>query len=403
MISSHSHQPEAEPQKPSETLFNGNWTIIEDDTTPLAAMEEREQRVSRHNYKESVPHTTMWEAESAKQISKEARNSVFSVAKNIFQEGAQQYSWSIQSFRTQCATLLRSTAASKTPLWNFLTQPVWVVHRKNKKMKQYNRFTLFLLDTFRFGGTFATIFLALFVTLNFQSFWKITESHFNPIRRIQENFAVGGVDDELKQKLLKSPSLAVAGVSNGDLLSFLPEIGPPENRIIVPKLNLNVPLVTPSYQSLLNEDWDNLETDIQNALELGVVHYPGTARPGQAGNFFVTGHSSYYPWADGNYKTVFARLHELNIGDEYWVYYGGDKHRYVVQEKKEVKPSNVNVLDQPIHKRISTLMTCTPVGTTLRRLIIVSVEVDPITGIPMEVGQHETRPDQKLQVEALPI
>ena len=207
----------------------------------------------------------------------------------------------------------------------------------------------------------------------------------------------------MKQKLLRSPSLAVSGDSNGNMLSFLPQVGPPTNRIIIPKLHLNVPLITPSYQSLLNEEWDELEEDIQDALQLGVVHYPGTARPGQAGNFFITGHSSYYPWAPGAYKSVFAGLHQLEPGDEYWIYYGGDKHRYIVQEKKEVKPTNVNVLDQPINKRIGTLMTCTPIGTTLRRLIITSQEVDPITSLPMDIGVKAERELPSLDVESLPI
>jgi LPXTG-site transpeptidase (sortase) family protein len=97
-------------------------------------------------------------------------------------------------------------------------------------------------------------------------------------------------------------------------------------------------------------------------------------------------------------------LHALNVGDEYWVFYGGDKHRYVIKEKKEVKPSDVSVLDQPVNKRLSTLMTCTPVGTTLRRLIIVAQEVDPLTAEPLEVGEHiadERLP--KMQMEMLPI
>ena len=151
---------------------------------------------------------------------------------------------------------------------------------------------------------------------------------------------------------------------------------------------MNVPIVVPPNTNLIKEDWKGLEEDIQQGLQDGVVHYPGTARPGQAGNFFVTGHSSYYPWSPGKYKSVFAQLSVLNVGDEYWVYYGGDKYRYIVTEKKEINPSDVTVLDQPISKRISTLMTCTPVGTTLRRLIITAQEVDPVTGQPMTVGEH---------------
>ena len=212
------------------------------------------------------------------------------------------------------------------------------------------------------------------------------------------------LQNNLADKLKHVPSLTMAGRSEGNMLSFLPEVGPPDDRLIIPKLNLNVPIVIPSVDSLLKEDWSQLEEDIQTGLQNGVVHYPGTARPGQAGNFFLTGHSSYFPWAPGHYKSVFARLHNLNVGDEYWVYYGGDKHRYIVQSKDEVQPGDVTVLDQPLTQRVSTLMTCTPVGTTLRRLIIQSLEVHPDTGEPMEVGEREKRDNQpNVKMEMLPI
>jgi sortase A len=180
-------------------------------------------------------------------------------------------------------------------------------------------------------------------------------------------------------------------------------VGPPDNRIVIPALNLNVPLVTPKYEALLKGDWTQVEKDIQDALVSGVVHYPGTARPGQAGNFFVTGHSSYYPWAPGKYKNIFARLSDLKIGDEYWVYYGGDKHRYVIRSKKEVRPSDITVLDQPPDQRLSTLMTCTPVGTALRRLILVAEEVDPVNGTTLAVGERASQQAPEFNMEALPM
>ena len=329
--------------------------------------------------------------------------SAYQATIGVITESKDQYAASardLTSAWTQGRGKLRN-AGSVT--WTFLTQPVWIV-TKNKAPKQYSRGTLFVLDTVRFGGTFAALFAALFLTLNYQSFWAIVGSQIRPIQAAQStNALVTSVDEALREKLMKSPSLAVSGNIAGDLLSYLPDVGPPENRIIIPKLNLNIPLVTPSYQNLLSENWEGVESDIQDALQQGVVHYPGTARPGQAGNFFVTCHSSYYPWAPGKYKNVFARLHDLDVGDEYWVYYGGDKHRYIVREKQEVKPSNVRVLDQPLDKRIATLMTCTPVGTTLRRLIVTSEEIDAITGMPLEVGEKGTHGGQKLNVEQLPI
>lgn len=343
-------------------------------------------------------------AKQAIECLKAGQLSAYRAAVNVITEGKDQYAASARDFRSAIKGSRSTLKNAGTQTWAFLTQPVWIV-AKNKEPKQYSRGTLFILDTIRFGGTFAALFAALFLTLNYQSFWAIVGSQIRPIQAAQNATAlVTSVDEALREKVQRSPSLAVAGSRlAGDLLSFLPEVGPPENRVIIPKLNLNIPLVTPSYQNLLAENWPGVEEDIQDALQHGVVHYPGTARPGQAGNFFVTGHSSYYPWAAGKYKNVFARLHELDIGDEYWVYYGGDKHRFVVRQKEEVKPSNVRVLDQPLDKRTATLMTCTPVGTTLRRLIVTAEEIDPVTGMPLDVGEKGSHGGQKLNVEQLPI
>ncbi|MFH1444127.1 MAG: sortase [Candidatus Peregrinibacteria bacterium] len=325
-------------------------------------------------------------------------------ANGLLTEGARQYRESAEGCASVAQRFQRFLLRALRGTWTFLVQPVWVV-RPRKEPKRYSRITLFLLDTVRFGGTFAALFVALFVTLNYQSFWQIIQSRLDPLQEIRMEAGVGaGTTAELREKLLRSPMLTTAGGEDeGNLLSFLPPVGPPEDRLIIPKLNLNVPISIPSYEALLREDWVQVEYDIQMALEQGVVHYPGTAKPGQAGNFFVTGHSSYYPWATGGYKTVFARLHMLSEGDDYWVYYGGDKHRYVVRSKYEVKPSNVDVLDQPADRRLSTLMTCTPVGTTLRRLIISSEEVDPETGEPLAVGEQPVREAPKYKMEMLPI
>ncbi len=285
----------------------------------------------------------------------------------------------------------------------FLTQPVLVPARK-KSVKQYSRGTLFAIDIVRFGGTFAAIFAILFSAMNYESFAAIASARIEPILAFTNLDRSAAVQKSLAEKLRQVPALPTAGEGDEGLNAHLPVVGPPGDLLLIPKLNLRAPIVTLPTDSLIREDWKALETDIQHGLEAGVVHYPGTAEPGQAGNFFVTGHSSYFPWAAGDYKSIFARLGELNVGDEFWVYHGGDKYRYVIDSKKEIQPSDVTVLDQPVGKRIATLMTCTPVGTTLRRLIISAQEVDASTGEPMEVGEHqkqEARPDIKL--DALPI
>ena len=334
----------------------------------------------------------------------EIRGKLQDVTSGFLKEGSRQYQASLSSGRMNGIKIAAGSKNVFQRTWGFLAQPVWVPGRRSVPKKR-TRGMLFVTDVVRFGGTFATLFSLLFLTLNYQSFWQIVQTRLDPLSTTQaQDLIKQEMEDALTAKLQRVPALATAGKAEADLLSFLPPVGPPDNRIIIPKFDLNVPIVIPSNEALMREDWKALEEDIQESLQDGVVHYPGTAKPGQAGNFFLTGHSSYFPWAPGNYKSVFARLHQLNVGDEYWVFYGGDRHRYVVTEKKEVKPSDVTVLDQPISKRIGTLMTCTPIGTTLRRLIIVSQEVDATTGEPLSVGEHEQNnqaPQHKL--EMLPI
>ena len=101
----------------------------------------------------------------------------------------------------------------------------------------------------------------------------------------------------------------------------------------------------------------------------------GTAIPGQFGNVFITGHSSYYPWDSGKFKDVFALLHDLDVGDEFTVFWNQDAYHYRINERKVVTPQETEVLHQPTDKRIATLMTCTPVGTAKNRLVLVAEQI----------------------------
>lgn len=341
--------------------------------------------------------------ESRQQLWHSMREHVQSVTNDFVSESTSQYEASMRDGIVLSRNVFDVVESSARRAWNFLTQPVWVPGRHSQP-KQYGRGVLFLLDIVRFGGTFASLFVVLFVSLNFQSFWTIAQSYVDPLQQVTDGKLLShSLNQDLADKLKKIPSLPTAGGGDGNLMAYLPPVGPPENRLIIPKMNLNVPIVDPPSTNLISENWKGLEDDIQKGLQDGVVHYPGTARPGQAGNFFVTGHSSYFPWDPGKFKSVFARLDDLNVGDEYWIYYGGDKYRYVVTAKKVIDPSNVSVLDQPVNERVSTLMTCTPVGTALHRLVIQAQEVDPVTGQPMKVGEHQQENLPQMKMSSLPI
>ena len=144
------------------------------------------------------------------------------------------------------------------------------------------------------------------------------------------------------------------------------KIYPSDNRLYIPRINKNVPLVTvPQHQN-----WNQLETNIQAGLQEGVVVHPISHSPGSFGNLFLTGHSSYYAWDDGRFKDVFALLHEVKVGDSIEVYWEGKKYVYKIKAEEVVSPTAVEVLNQPKDKFLLTLMTCTPVGTNKNRLIL---------------------------------
>lgn len=147
------------------------------------------------------------------------------------------------------------------------------------------------------------------------------------------------------------------------------EISPPDNRIIIAKVSKSIPIVEIDPANLINGDTEAFQQDILKGLENGVAHYPLTPEPGETGNFVLTGHSSYYSWADGDFKDAFVTMHNVEVGDKITIYYKQKKFIYEVFEKKVVDPTDVSVLENSTDEKILTTITCTPIGTNKYRLI----------------------------------
>ncbi len=146
-------------------------------------------------------------------------------------------------------------------------------------------------------------------------------------------------------------------------------IAPYENRIVIPKIGKNIPLLDVKDRPV---EWVvELNNIFMEELENGVVRYPGSAKPGEKWNAFVFGHSSNFPWLDGDYKDVFALLHKLDVGDEVIVFYWQRKYTYRMKEKQVIRPGDVDILKRDKWISELTLMTCWPVGTTLNRMILI--------------------------------
>lgn len=137
--------------------------------------------------------------------------------------------------------------------------------------------------------------------------------------------------------------------------------------LVIPKINVNAPIVfEPSFD----------ENKIQTALQNGVVHYGNTPNPGQPGNSVIVGHSSNDWWEPGNFKFVFVLLDKLAVGDTFQVNYQGKQLDYQITETKVVEPTDLTVL-APTSEPTMTLITCTPPGTSWKRLIIRAKQTNP--------------------------
>ncbi len=143
----------------------------------------------------------------------------------------------------------------------------------------------------------------------------------------------------------------------------------PEPKIIIPKINLEVPVVFD-----LNS---TAEDDIQNALEDGVVHYSSTPNPGEIGNSVIVGHSSNNILNSGKYKFAFVLLKRLEPEDTFFVQKDGVRYTYKVYKKEIVGPNETSVLSTQERANTMTLITCDPPGTSINRLIVTAEQISP--------------------------
>jgi sortase A len=130
---------------------------------------------------------------------------------------------------------------------------------------------------------------------------------------------------------------------------------------------LRIPRFGPDYAPVIVEGVSTAE------LRRGPGHYPGTAMPGQLGNFVVSGHRT-------TYGKPFSRIDELKVGDPVVVEVRDFYYVYRVSGSEVVDPDRLDVTDpvperpgeKPSHATL-TLTTCHPKFSASRRLIVFAV------------------------------
>ncbi|HOM77650.1 sortase [Patescibacteria group bacterium] len=132
-------------------------------------------------------------------------------------------------------------------------------------------------------------------------------------------------------------------------------------KITIPKLKIEEALVEVNAKTLNPDE--------------ALGHYTGSALPGEAGTSFIYGHS-VLPWFYNpkNYKTIFSTLDQLETGDLVYIEINGKKLTYAIEGKEILKPNEVDPLREIkprfLNESTITLMTCSPPGTKLKRLLV---------------------------------
>lgn len=158
-------------------------------------------------------------------------------------------------------------------------------------------------------------------------------------------------DNHRKAEIVEKPAVTVPK-----------EIKVDEFSLSIPKINVEATVI-PKVDGMNEKIY-------QEALKKGVAHYKGTALPNSGSNMVIFGHSSSI-LGFGQYSKIFARLDDLEKNDEISINYNGETYKYAVESKRVVSAKEVSVLS-PTEREQLTLITCWPVGTNQKRLIVIA-------------------------------
>lgn len=157
---------------------------------------------------------------------------------------------------------------------------------------------------------------------------------------------------------------AIAPGGSVDPAPAVPEVGKPYVQIRIPALGSDF-------------GWVVVEGVDLPQLALGPGHYPGTAGPGEIGNFAVAGHRA-------GHAAPFENLDRLKPGDVVDFSIGERHWSYRVDRSFLTEPTDIGVID-PVPEepnavpteRLMTLTTCDPkYGVRFKRLIVVGTLIE---------------------------
>jgi LPXTG-site transpeptidase (sortase) family protein len=131
-----------------------------------------------------------------------------------------------------------------------------------------------------------------------------------------------------------------------------------EDSIKISKIQITAPIVFSNPVT---------DKDFDNALKVGVVHFPESDLPGEKGTTIILGHSAPPGWPKIDYEWVFSDLEKLEKGDSIDIYYKNRLYQYIVEEKVILEIGD-DVPSYNSNESELVLLSCWPPGKNLKRI-----------------------------------
>ncbi len=131
-----------------------------------------------------------------------------------------------------------------------------------------------------------------------------------------------------------------------------------ENRLYIPKIDINLPYSTGGAETMERGAW---------------WRKPENGSPKDGGNFVLSAHRFIMGLTPQQTlrKSPFYNIDKLTVGDEIIIDYNGVRYNYVISEKQSVKPDAVEI-EQHTDQPQLTLYSCTLGGANDGRDVIIA-------------------------------
>ena len=163
--------------------------------------------------------------------------------------------------------------------------------------------------------------------------------------------------------LVSAPSVAPIITMKPIDVKKLPVPSVKDNRIVIPKIGVNIPYAPGAASLDRGAEW----------------RYPERGNPDTGGNFIIAAHRfSIQPTPMGTIeKSPFYHIDKLVVGDKIIVDYKGTRYAYGIEKIFDVKPTQIEIEAVSTEPKL-TLYSCELGGAEAGRVVVVAKPIGTV-------------------------